>query len=167
MGGLQELYRHAVPANARTLLGSLFGDRSPITEKNFTSEELEVIKKMHTAKAGNQTYFDYPTKQAQRGAGFTFDGPLDLIVNSYLNPSYSMMGTLGSFNTKDTPNGIEATDRYNFDNLDSYKIRKDTPHSEMLRRAWVWKDSPAGLLDMLLMRYMPELDREVKINIPK
>lgn len=167
MDTLEALYRQVVPANARTLFSSLAGNKAPITEADFTSQELDVIRAMHNKKAGHQSYFDYPTKQAQRGAGFTFDGPLDLIVNSVSDPAFSMMGTLGSYSTQDTPTGLQAKDRYNFDNFDIYKIKRDTPHLEMMKRLWQWRDSPAGLLDMFLMRYMPEINREVNIQIPR
>lgn len=166
MSDLYSIYKKSVPANARTLLESLF-TKEPITENNFTEEELNVIREMAKLKQPAVSYFDYPQKEeAQRGAGFTFDNPLELIKKSYENPSYSMMGTLGSYNIKEDKNSITATDRYNFDNKDIYKMTGKEDVLDMIRRMWKWKDSPAGALDQLLIRY-GNIDRPVNIKIKK
>lgn len=41
---LSSFYKQAVPVNARTFLDTIFGNRDPITEKDFTKEELDTLK---------------------------------------------------------------------------------------------------------------------------
>lgn len=164
----QSVYRSAVPVNARILLESISNSKKPITEDDFTPEELEVIRQMHTKNpSGAQAYFDYPTEEARRGAGFIFDSWVDAATKSYKDPAYRMMSTLGGYTTTEDDNNIYANDTYKFDNFPIYKITPDASNSVMLNRAMAWMGSPAGMLDQLMMRYIPEIRRPVNIKIPK
>ena len=44
---VNELYRAVVPTNARMLIDTVRGETAPITEKDFSPEELEVLKQMY------------------------------------------------------------------------------------------------------------------------
>ncbi len=160
------LYKKHVPANARTLLESLLGNKDKITERDFTAEELSVLRELAKKNKENVSYFDYP-RDGQRGGGFIFDSPIDAAVSSYKDPAYSMMGTLGSFNLTQDEKNIYAKDRYNFDNKAHYKMTGNEDLPEMLRRAWQYRTSPAGMIDQLLIRYGKGIDRDVDITIPK
>jgi hypothetical protein len=49
-GMLNQLYKAAVPVNARTFIDTVKGSTAPITEKDFAPEELDVLKKMYVDK---------------------------------------------------------------------------------------------------------------------
>ena len=52
---VNELYKTLVPVNARTLIDTMRGETAPITEANFSKDELDVLKKMYeTRKAANE-----------------------------------------------------------------------------------------------------------------
>ena len=50
MDGLEDLYRRAVPTNIRTLGESLLGNTSPITEKDFSPQELKTLSELYNTR---------------------------------------------------------------------------------------------------------------------
>jgi hypothetical protein len=44
MDDLSSMYKKAVPVNARTFLSTVFGNREPITERDFSEEELQTLR---------------------------------------------------------------------------------------------------------------------------
>ena len=50
MAGLSDLYRRMVPTNVRTFGESLLGNKAPITEKDFSEEELRAMMELIQAK---------------------------------------------------------------------------------------------------------------------
>lgn len=117
-------YRKHVPAHIRTFVETLAGKKSPITESDFTPEELEQIRAAvrsskttqrpkHYVKpegekefkaieepANTVHYKDYPTKK-------DFD----------LSSAAAARNTLGRFHYEKLPDGrTVAIDKYDFDN---------------------------------------------------
>lgn len=57
MAGLAEYYKKTVPVNIRTFVETLAGNTDPITEKNFTTADLEYLRQLYdTKKAANQAH---------------------------------------------------------------------------------------------------------------
>lgn len=50
MDGLASFYNKHVPVNIRTFMETLLGNSSPITEKDFSNEDLAYLKKLYEAK---------------------------------------------------------------------------------------------------------------------
>mgnify|MGYP006274081157 CR=1 FL=1 len=129
VGGLTGL----IPAQVRTFVGTLAGNRDPITEKDFTPEELAQAR-----KAINNSYkrqlrdvnFSPDTAKYKNYEGLTKLGILDPTVgyadysrkgsrtpatDSSVAPSAAMRNTLGRFKYEKTPEGrLVATDTYDF-----------------------------------------------------
>ena len=114
------------PVDARTYFQTLFGNREPITERDFSSSELENIRAAiaaSQARTGAQArgavgYADYP-KGAQIGPGYE---PIET--------------TLGRFNYRQLPNGeLVATDRYDFLNDERRPSVEDYERMGALQRA--------------------------------
>lgn len=57
MAGLAEYYKETVPVNIRTFIETLTGNTDPITEKDFTAEDLEYLRRLYnTKKSANQAH---------------------------------------------------------------------------------------------------------------
>jgi hypothetical protein len=54
---LNQLYKQVVPVNARTLIDTVRGDTSPITEANFSPDELAILQNVYeTTRNRNKTW---------------------------------------------------------------------------------------------------------------
>jgi hypothetical protein len=99
----QRLPAHRFPTNARTLLETAQGVRSPITENNFLPEELNALRELIMLKggdAGNIQYEDY------RKLG----KPVTLIT-----PLGNVQTTLGRFRyARDVNGNLIIQDTYDF-----------------------------------------------------
>jgi hypothetical protein len=130
---VQRLPANMFPTNARTLLETAQGNRDPITESNFSPEELAAIKEMITLKGGdvgNIQYEDYDTLvKTMRERG-------QLPVSKY--PGLLSMGdafgnvqtTLGRFNyARDANGNMVVQDTYDFNpqhgSAGPYKLLRD------------------------------------------
>jgi hypothetical protein len=137
---LGSVYKKAVPAHIRTFAETLAGNKDPITEDNFTPEELEQIKsavrkskttprpKHYVQNEGKKGfkeieepkntvhYKDYPTKR-------------DLDLSS----SAAARNTLGRFRYDQTPDGRTiAKDTYDFgDDLVEHGERSSAEYKAM------------------------------------
>jgi hypothetical protein len=90
---LADLYKTAVPVNARMFLNTIFGDRSPITEKDFSTEEIAGIKKAvsNRKRANIQQESDLKLELDRYNNGMYKDSPdsrnrkaqLEAQLNSY------------------------------------------------------------------------------------
>ena len=221
-GLFKEAYKKLVPSNARTLIDTALGSSSSITEKDFSKEELDILKQMYSSrktknsaieesirkqkqiskeqyakdpeitfdgKGGKKvlsygdyqkqldqqlksfedtrsktsvSYLDYPDK---KGAP-TFDSWLDTVWKSYTDPQYRLKTILGSFNVKDTPEGKQVTDLYNFDNSDFYKaVYKIDPSTASIGDIYSRANGPIDFLDMMMIKKFPKAQRKVEINL--
>lgn len=117
---LRGLFNQAVPVNARSFLGDLFGNKQPITENHLTPEDLEALKFaiQKSQQKGNEGvigYGDYAPKWIDNGFGSPNHGLSDMVRQSYTDPAYRMETTLGMANYKPHPDGgYLVTDNYNW-----------------------------------------------------
>ena len=115
--------RSVVPAQVRTFAETLMGKRAPITEKNFTEEELQQARdavKRSRLRSAQAVYHDPTATNGDSGATKYEDyGGLkakqarkDLDVSK----ESAMRNTLGRFRYEKTPEGrLVAKDTYDFD----------------------------------------------------
>jgi hypothetical protein len=131
------LYKKAVPAHIRTFVETLAGKKDPITEKDFTAEELEQIR------AAVRSAQSHPTirysKKDPKGTSLNVVGYEDYDKNQTkradldLRPSAAARNTLGRFRFQKTPDGRTiAIDTYDFeDDLAGKGIRSSAEYEGM------------------------------------
>jgi hypothetical protein len=118
-GTTDSLVKSIVPAQIRTFVGTLAGDREPITEKDFTDAELAqakdaVVRSRKEQVASKNDLNNSPIDETvnyhhyEKGAGRQGSDYSVL-------PSDAMRNTLGRFRYEKTPQGrLVATDNYDF-----------------------------------------------------
>jgi len=163
------------PVDARIYLQTLFGNRDPITERDFSSEELMNIqaaieanqRRTGSTDRGNVGYADYP-KGDQIGPGYA---PIET--------------TLGRFNYRRLPTGeLVATDRYDFLNderkasVDEYERMGALQRAATVLGRGVGRTvydprsrtgltfNPRSILDELGDAYIGREGRDVRIKLP-
>jgi hypothetical protein len=169
-GFMSDLYKWAVPAHARTFMETLAGDQSPITEKNFSSSELEqmrdaIMRSRRDRQAGNQMAHHEQMAKAtsdkelaeimRRGAPTTIDqtvgyqhypnSPTSLASDFDITSDAAIRNTLGRFAyDKDADGNLIATDMYKFRDDLSGKTRPSSDYANMGTGEKLWtllKDS--------------------------
>jgi hypothetical protein len=106
---LAEGFKNIAPADTRLFASTLFGNRAPITEKDFTPQELAGIQSVvgeaqKRGSKGDVQYKDY-AKFSGENARAEYD------------PQIATRTTLGRFNYAQNPDGtLRVTDRYDFAN---------------------------------------------------
>lgn len=112
------MFDSVLPVPAKLYMDSvLLGKKDPITESDFTPEELAAIRRMvekQKASQGGITYADYAASD-QPG------------LSSLLSPAGRVANSLGQFNYQNDPEGTTVTDNYDFN-----PVFKDLPLSEQL-----------------------------------
>jgi hypothetical protein len=121
---LQKLNPQLFPTAAKTLIETVQGNKEPITEKNFTPEELITLKKLIdiTNNKGNVQYSDYIKlmKQQQQEKG-TIPASMTPSVLSILDPVGNLQTTLGRFTyTHDQNGNLIVIDKYDFNKPTDY-----------------------------------------------
>ena len=106
-----------IPVNVRQFVSHLAGDVSPITEAQFTPEDLAAIRyaiaKRGGGASGSIGYGDYTGGWSSFGD--PSEGPLDMLYKSYTDPAYRMETTLGGASYRRLPDGSYVVeDQYNF-----------------------------------------------------
>lgn len=66
MPSLNDLYRKLVPTNARLFTESLLGNKSPITEKDFSTDEIRAMVDLITSKAAKDNQYEQQLRQSVR-----------------------------------------------------------------------------------------------------
>jgi hypothetical protein len=180
-GFMSDVYKWAVPAHARTFVETLAGDQSPITEKNFSSSELEqmrdaIMRSRRDRQAGNQMAFHEQMGKAtsdkelaeimRRGAPTTIDqtvgyqhypgSPTSLASDFDITSDAAIRNTLGRFAyEKDADGNLIATDMYKFRDDLSGKTRPSSDYANMSTGEKLWtllKDSGGKELTTLPSR---------------
>ena len=137
-GWVQNAYRSIVPAQIRTFGETLMGDRTPITEQNFTESELnqmrQAIANSRTARqkenidtynkmkeqeflTGKKSGIREPSTKLDQTVGYQHYGTDGNSVRSDLDitPNAAVQNTLGRFAYHKNPQGdLIATDYYKF-----------------------------------------------------
>jgi len=115
---MQNVKNALLPVNVRQFASHLFGDRSPITESQFTPEDLAAIRfaieKRGGGASGSIGYGDY-SPQGFSSFGDPDEGLVGMLHKSYTDPAYRMETTLGQASYRQLPNGSYVVeDKYNF-----------------------------------------------------
>jgi hypothetical protein len=169
MASLAESLRNFVPMDTRVFTSTLFGNRDPITEKDFSAQELAGIQdvieqsKIRGSK-GDVQYSDYAKYMGEN-------------ARPEYGPQIATKTTLGRFNYAQNPDGsISIKDRYDFSNenrqksVDEYeKMNPVTKALTVVGRSIAdnplnW---PANFSSELGNAYIGNEGRDVNITIPR
>jgi hypothetical protein len=120
---MQKVPANMLPTSGRTFVETVQGKRDPITESQFSPEELNVLRQLieSTGGRGDVQYDDYTQfmrrQQQEKGAipASITPGPL-----SILDPIGNVQTTLGRFNyARDADGNLVITDNYDFNPIRS------------------------------------------------
>ena len=139
-----------IPSNMKLFAQYMLGSNSPITEEDFTKEELQLMRsQILRQQAKNQENED---KWRNQVAGMDQDDPnfemaskklrsyedtkdrtaLDAyddvdwdnesVLSSFSDPAYNLATTLGSYSAHQTPEGLVVKDKYDWGDTDTSKL---------------------------------------------
>jgi hypothetical protein len=115
---VQRLPANMFPTNARTLIETAQGNRNPITEGNFSPEELVMLKELIALKGGNAgdiQYGDYRALGKAMQARGQIPASLSPSLFSMGDPLGNIQTTLGRFRYARDPKGnLVVQDTYDF-----------------------------------------------------
>ena len=115
---VQRLPAHKFPTSARTLLETAQGVRDPITEGNFSPEELAAIREMILLKGGNAgdiQYQDYHALAKEMRARNQIPASTSPSLFSMSDPLGNVQTTLGRFRyARDANGNMRIIDTYDF-----------------------------------------------------
>lgn len=120
---LQNFNAELFPTAAKTLIETVQGKKEPITEKNFSPEELVALKNLIalTNNRGNVQYEDYLNlmKKEQQEKG-TIPMSINPSTLSLFDPIGNVQTTLGRFTyTRDSKGNLIVVDKYDFNPIPS------------------------------------------------
>jgi len=136
-GTTDSFVKSVVPAQIRTFVGTLAGDREPITEKDFTDAELAqardaIVRSRKQQVASKGEFNNSPIDET---VGYTHYANKENRKSDFsVLPSDAMRNTLGKFRYKKTPEGrLVATDNYDFkdDLVKEGGVRPSSAYKEM------------------------------------
>jgi hypothetical protein len=121
------LVKKIVPAQVRTFAETVMGKRDPITEKDFTADELKQARDAITKSRDRQTGKRFIKEEGDKLARQHYDPTVDYkdygegkdrVINDFnVGSGAAMRNTLGRFKYEKTPEGrLVATDTYDFKN---------------------------------------------------
>jgi len=114
----QRLPAHKFPTSARTLLETVQGARGPITEGNFSPEELAAIREMVMLKGGDKgdiQYQDYHALAKEMRARGQIPASVSPSLFSMSDPLGNVQTTLGRFRyARDANGNMRIIDMYDF-----------------------------------------------------
>ena len=160
----QRLPAQAFPTSARTFLETVQGNRNPITEGNFSPEELAAIREMillKGGKAGDIQYEDYRAlgkAMRERGQIPTSMSPSLLSMG---DPLGNVQTTLGRFKyARDANGNLVVQDTYDFNPIYSDGSMQEAQSGDYGAL------SPYGLVrNYAGEKIPPGYGRQVKINL--
>ena len=183
--GKQGLLYNALPLNARTLLESISGVESDITEDDLTGRQKrklqEVVRKNLSEGKNIIEYTDYDnlgTKDLEWSQTDKSDTTADIVKKSLSDPGYNLKTTLGQSRIQIIPRedgsakmDTLVTDTYDFNN--AKKVQQDMESNKMTKKEkfnQILKDdekSVFGKLREMAAAFGPKEGegRDVKINI--
>ena len=104
-----------LPTPVRLYLEAMTGNKGPITEKDFTKDELDAMRQL--IAAGNNGAVQYDAYDKATPAPSMFNSPLTTSVGvpGLLTPQGRVANSLGQFNYAPGPDGtMQITDSYDF-----------------------------------------------------
>lgn len=169
MASLADALRNFVPMDARLFGQTLFGNRQPITEKDFTAQELAGIDAVvqEAQKRGSQGDVQYKDYNAFTGSR----------ARPEFNPQIAAKTALGRFNYVQNPDGtVTVKDRYDFANESRQKSIEEYAKMNPVTKALTvvgrtvtdnpmkW---PTNLAGELGNAYIGNEGRDVNITLPR
>jgi hypothetical protein len=153
----------ALPTSGRTLLESVQGKRDPITESNFSSEELDVMRQLIAAKgtpSGSVSYVDYNNMAEKMMSEGKMPSSISPSLFSMGDPRGNVQTTLGQFRYVRDPQGnLQVVDSYDF----------NPPNQRDTREARTGDYGATGLYGLVREyageKIPPGRGRDVKINL--
>jgi len=187
----QDFIRDNIPTNIRTFADTVFGDRSDITEDNFSTEELDTIRAQVRSKQRDNTYQEYKLGKERESVlakgrnPYYVDGQLasygknraKTSVSSYDYGDVSINGEANIFDSFSDPNyNISTTlGHYNaFLGEDgNTTVRDDYGWNPANKPVSLWESAKqipkisnfeaAG--NLFARTFMPNLSRKVELNL--
>jgi hypothetical protein len=173
---VQSIKNALIPVNMRQYVSHLMGNRSPITESQFTPKDLDAIRfainKSGKGESGTFGYGDYSP-----AGGSTFaspsEGVVDMLKSSFTDPAYRMETTLGQASYRRLPDGSYVVeDKYNFNAPSREIVNQELKKKNLLSLAAdSYKERGiSGILNLLGNVYgdtESEQGAPVSIRIPK
>lgn len=160
----QRLDPKMFPTSARTLLETVQGTKTPITESHFSPEELDVMRQLATLKGGDKgsvNYGDYLTLAQEMRKKGNMAASATPSMFSMADPLGNVQTTLGRFSYQKDPQGnVQIVDKYDF----------NPPNPNLMQEARTGDYGgfgPYGLIrDYAGEKIPPGYGREVRINLP-
>jgi hypothetical protein len=153
-----------LPTSARTLLETVQGGRSRITEANFSPEEIDVMRQLATLKGGDKgsiNYADYVALAGEMNKQGKVPASMSPSLFSMADPMGNVQTTLGQFRYQRDPKG-------NLQIIDTYDFNPPNPNAMQEARTGDYGAfGPYGLIrDYAGERIPPGMGRDVRINLP-
>jgi hypothetical protein len=153
-----------LPTSARTLLETVQGGRSRITEANFSPEEIDVMRQLATLKGGDKgsiNYADYVALAGEMNKQGKMPASMSPGLLSMADPMGNVQTTLGQFRYQRDPKG-------NLQIIDTYDFNPPNPNATQEARTGDYGAFGIyGLIrDYAGERIPPGMGRDVRVNLP-
>lgn len=153
-----------LPTSARTLLETVQGGRSRITEANFSPEEIDVMRQLATLKGGDKgsiNYADYVALAGEMNKQGKMPASMSPGLLSMADPMGNVQTTLGQFRYQRDPKGnLQITDTYDF----------NPPNPNATQEARTGDYGAFGVYGLIRdyagERIPPGMGRDVRVNVP-
>jgi hypothetical protein len=159
----QRLPADVFPTSGRTLLETVQGAKTPITEKNFSPEEMDVMRELAALKGGDKgsiSYADYVALAKEMNKRGEVPASMSPSLFSMADPMGNVQTTLGQFRYMKDPQGnLQVVDKYDF----------NPPNPNAMQEARTGDYGafgPYGLIrDYAGEKVPPGAGREVRVNL--
>ena len=153
-----------LPTSARTLLETVQGGRSRITEANFSPEEIDVMRQLAELKGGQKgsiNYADYVALAKEMNKQGKVPASMSPGLLSMADPMGNVQTTLGQFRYQRDPKGnLQISDTYDF----------NPPNPNAMQEARTGDYGAFGIYGLIRdyagERIPPGMGRDVRINLP-
>jgi hypothetical protein len=153
-----------LPTSARTLLETVQGSRSRMTEANFSPEEIDVMRQLAELKGGQKgsiNYADYVALAGEMNKQGKVPASMSPGLLSMADPMGNVQTTLGQFRYQRDPKGnLQISDTYDF----------NPPNPNATQEARTGDYGATGLYGLIRdyagERIPPGMGRDVRINLP-
>jgi hypothetical protein len=159
----QRLPADVFPTTGRTLLETVQGVKTPITEENFSPEEMSVMRELATRKGGDKgsiNYADYVALAEEINKKDKASASASPSLFSMADPMGNVQTTLGQFSYIKDPEG-------NLQVVDTYDFNPPNPNAMQEARTGDYGAfGPYGLIrDYAGEKVPPGAGREVRVNL--
>jgi hypothetical protein len=160
----QRLPAERFPTSARMLLETVQGKKTPITESNFSPEEMDVMRQLADLKGGDKgsiNYADYVALAKEMNKQGKVPASMSPGLFSMADPMGNVQTTLGQFRYQRDPKG-------NLQIVDEYDFNPPNPNAMQEARTGDYGAfGPYGLIrDYAGEKIPPGFGRSVRVNLP-